>query len=128
MIMWQRVQTLYMLVSLVLLGLAIGYSSYLPFTVLLSVGALTNLVPLFCFRHRMLQMRLLVFGAVVLFCLQVWMAYGYFTAEEGAVFNYSMVVPAIVAILDVLAVRGVMSDELLVRSSSRLRASRRKKS
>lgn len=125
--MWQRIQTLYMLVSLVLLGLAIAYSSNLYFIILLSVGAAANLVPLFCFKHRMLQMRLLVFGAVELLLLQGWMAWDYFTAGAGRAFNYSTIVPLIVVILDFLAIRGVMQDELVVRSSSRLRASRRER-
>lgn len=125
--MWQRIQTLYMLVSLVIIGVAIGFSSYLPFIILLSVGAASNLVPLFCFKHRMLQMRILIFGIVVLLCTQGWMAWNYFSASEGALFNYSYIVPILAAILDILAVRGVVQDELLVRSSSRLRAAKRKR-
>jgi len=123
--MWQRIQTLYMLVALVLLGIAIANTANIPFIVLLSIGAACNLLPLFCFKHRMLQLRCLVFGAVVLICLQLWMLYGYFTAPAGVLFNWSTVVPVICVILDALAARGVFQDELLVRSSSRLRAAKR---
>jgi len=125
--MWQRIQTLYMLVALVLLGIATANSSYIPFIVLLSLGAACNLLPLFCFKHRMLQLRCLIFGAVVLLCLQVWMLYVYFSAPAGTLFNWSTVVPVICVILDALAARGVLQDELLVRSSSRLRAAKRNK-
>ena len=125
--MWQRIQTLYMVLALVALGIALGFTSRLPFIILLSVCALCNLLPVFTFRHRMLQMRLLLFAAVALLGLQAWMAYDYFTADVQDKFNCSMVVPVIAAILDFLAVRGIVSDELLVRSAGRLRASKRKK-
>ncbi|MCQ2173719.1 MAG: DUF4293 domain-containing protein [Bacteroidales bacterium] len=125
--MWQRIQTLYMLVALILIAVAACFAKEIPYIVLLVLGGLCNLLPVFMFRHRMLQLRLVIFGAVVLLGLQVWMAVDYFTAEETVQFNYSMVVPVIAAILDFLAVRGIMSDELLVRSAGRLRASRKKK-
>ena len=68
--MWQRIQTLYMVLALVALGIALGFTSRLPFIILLSVCALCNLLPVFTFRHRMLQMRLLLFAAVALLGLQ----------------------------------------------------------
>ncbi len=116
-----------MLVALILIAVAACFAKEIPYIVLLVLGGLCNLLPVFMFRHRMLQLRLVIFGAVVLLGLQVWMAVDYFTAEETVQFNYSMVVPVIAAILDFLAVRGIMSDELLVRSAGRLRASRKKK-
>ena len=125
--MWQRIQTLYMAIALVIIGIAIANVEYVPFIILLSIGAAANLIPLFCFKHRMLQLRILIFGAVVLFCLQVWMGWQYFTTENTGGFNYATVVPIIAVILDVLAARGVFSDELIVRSSDRLRAAKRKK-
>ena len=115
-----------MLTALVLIGVAMAYTSKTEYLVLFGIGAACNLVPLVSFRHRMLQFRILVFGAVLLLGLQVWMAVEYFSSPAGVKFNYSTVVPVIAAVLDVLAIRGVMQDELLVRSSSRLRSSARK--
>lgn len=123
--MWQRIQTLYMLIALVLLGVAIANTREPAFLVLLGVGAAANLIPLFCFKHRMLQLRCLIFGAVVLLCLQIWIAYSYFAAEGQPELKYSMIFPLICVILDALAARGVFQDELIVRSSSRLRAAKR---
>lgn len=125
--MWQRIQTLYMITALVLLVISSFFCKEVPYLVLMILGALCNLLPIFMFKHRMLQMRIVIFGAVVLLGLQVWMAIDYFTASELTVFNYTMVVPVICAILDFLAVRGIISDELLVRSAGRLRSARRKK-
>ncbi|MCQ2177540.1 MAG: DUF4293 domain-containing protein [Bacteroidales bacterium] len=123
--MWQRIQTLYMLVAAVITGLGAAFVARLPFIVLFVTGCLANLLPIFMFRHRMLQMRILIFGACVLLGLQIWMAFDYFSADAAVKFNYSMVAPAVAVILDVLAVRGVISDELVVRSAGRLRAAKR---
>lgn len=123
--MWQRIQTLYMLIALVLLGVAIANTREPAFLVLLGVGAAANLIPLFCFKHRMFQFRCLVFGAVVLLCLQIWIAYSYFHAAQPVELKYSMIFPLVCVILDALAARGVFQDELIVRSSSRLRAAKR---
>lgn len=125
--MWQRIQTLYMVTALVIIVLAACFAKEIPYVVLLVLGGLCNLLPVFMFKHRMIQMRIVIFGAVVLLGLQIWMAFDYFTAADNVEFNYSMVVPIIAAILDFLAVRGIMSDELLVRSAGRLRSARKKK-
>lgn len=116
-----------MITALVLSVLAAVFCNNLYYTLLFSLGALCNLLPVFMFRHRMLQMRIVIFGAVVLLGLQLWMAIDYFTAADDVAFNYSVIVPVIAAIFDFLAVRGIVSDELLVRSAGRLRAAKRKK-
>lgn len=116
-----------MFTAFVLLTVSLFFCKEVPYLVLMAVGTLCNLLPVFMFKHRMLQMRIVIFGAVVLLGLQVWMAIDYFTASELTRFNYTMVVPVICAILDFLAVRGIISDELLVRSAGRLRAARKKK-
>lgn len=114
-----------MVLALIALGIALGFTTRIPFIILLSACALCNLLPIFMFKHRMLQMRLLLFAAIALLGLQAWMAYDYFTAGIQVKFNYSMVVPVIAAILDFLAVKGVVSDELLVRSAGRLRTKKK---
>lgn len=118
---------MYMAIAVILIGVSFGFTSKVPFIILFAVGGLSNLLPIFMFKHRNLQMRILIFGAVVLLGLQGWMVYDYINAPDTVKFNYTMVVPVICAILDFLAIRGVIQDELLVRSSSRLRAAKRRK-
>jgi len=42
-------------------------------------------------------------------------------------FHLTALFPTVAVILDILAARGIWADELMVRSSSRLRSSKRKK-
>lgn len=124
--MWQRIQTFYMAIVVIIIAVALFFISKVPFIILFAAALLCNLVPIFTFRHRMLQMRLLIFSVVVLLGLQVWMIFDYLMAGAALKLSYAYVVPFIGAILDFLAIRGVISDELIVRSSSRLRAAKRK--
>lgn len=138
--MWQRPQTLYFAVATALLCVmafgnvaviyaegaseAVSYLAKLPYAVLILISAAANLLSVFCWGHRGLQMRLGVGSAVVLAGLQIWLAVDYFSAADGIVFKFSAIFPLISLFFDILAVRGVWADELLVRSSSRLRSAR----
>ena len=140
--MWQRSQTLYLFITCVLLGglffsdvatmvvpegdpVGIAYIDKLPYLVLMIVAATGHLVALFSFRKRMFQLRIAAASAVVLLGLQGWIAYDFFTADPRIIFKWTAVFPAIGTILDIMAARGIFSDELMVRSSSRLRAAKR---
>lgn len=57
--------------------------------------------------------------------LQIWMATVYFTAADKSVFDITFVFPLVAAILDFLASRSILSDEMLVQSASRLRSTRK---
>lgn len=130
--MWQRIQTLYFAIVVGMLSaLVFGnvfdqvrYLSKLPYAVLILGAYVCNIISLFAFRKRSLQMRLTGFSTVLLLGLQIWLAVDYFTLPD-AVFRFTAVFPLICAFLDIQAMRGVYSDELIVRSSSRLRAATR---
>lgn len=129
--MWQRIQTLYY--GIAVLGLVIlltgdvfegvRYVEKLPYAVLLGLGAACNAVSLFAFKKRSLQIRLTGVAIVVILGLQIWLAVDYFRLPE-AVFKWTAVLPLVITWLDVMAVRGVLADELVVKSSSRLRPSK----
>lgn len=138
--MWQRVQTLYFALATALSAVllftdfaripgsedALRYTEYLPYAVLAGIAAAATLVATFGWKRRSLQIRLGGAAAVVLLALQVWLAVGYFKLPQEYVVRWTAVLPLIALILDILAMRGVYADELLVRSSSRLRSSKRK--
>lgn len=142
--MWQRIQTLYLLIAAVLTGVLffsdaaqvigaggevqpIRYTEKLPYLVLLSVGTAGLIIALFGFKHRMFQLRIAAAAMVVLLGLQGWIAWDYFTADSAIVFRYNAVFPLIAAIFAMLAVRGIYADELMVRSASRLRSAKHKR-
>lgn len=124
--MWQRIQTLYLLIASGLLVAMYFRHFAVAFTVLFSIALACQLLALVLLKSRVLQMRLAMLAALLLTGLQVWMAVAYLNAEPRPSLVFQEIFPIIAAILDVLAARGILHDELLVRSASRLRASKRK--
>ena len=142
--MWQRIQTLYLLVATVLVAVlffsplatvygpggsreSIAFAEKLPYLALMISIAAAQLFALVTYRARMVQMRVAVIAALLLVGFQAWIAVDFFRAPSQVVFRLTAVFPLVAAILDVLAARAVFSDELLVRSASRLRAAKRKR-
>lgn len=124
--MWQRIQTLYLLIASGLL-VAMYFQSYgTGFIVLFSIALAAQLLALVLLKSRVLQMRLSSLAGLMLIGLQAWMAVSYFTADPRPALNMTAIFPIVAAILDFLAARAILKDELLVRSASRLRAPKRK--
>lgn len=123
--MWQRVQTLYLAVALALLVVMFWHVTYLWWLILLGTACFMQVVALLAYKFRLFQMRTTIIAALMLLGLQVWMAVVFFTGDKSA-FNMTAVFPVVAAILDAMAARGIFSDELIVRSSSRLRSSKKK--
>lgn len=141
--MWQRVQTLYFgiataLIATLIFGTmavvlgpdgqseSIAYFEHLPFAILLIIACLCTLVATVSFKHRGIQIRLAAASAVIMLALQGWFAFLYFSMADNIVFKWTVILPIIVVILEIMAIRGVYADELLVRSASRLRSAKRK--
>ena len=119
--MWQRIQTLYLLIASGLL-VAMYFQPYGTwFIVLFSLALACQLLAIVALKSRTLQMRLSNLAG-----LQTWMCIVYFTADPRPSLSFTTIFPIIAAILDFLAARAILRDELLVRSASRLRASKRK--
>lgn len=97
-----------------------------PITILLSVVILLQLVLIFSFKRRQLQIRLCIFNILLMFGL-VGLIY-FFTkytlhAENGikSVFLWTIVCPMISIMLNYLALKAIQKDEKLVRSYDRIR-------
>lgn len=133
--MWQRVQTLYLFLSTVLAASLffcdktadLSYVKYTPYLILIIIVTLLNFLALTCYKFRIFQMRTAVLAAIITLALQVWIGVDFFTADKTAVFRISAIFPIVCVILDVLAAKGILADELMVRSASRLRSSKRNK-
>ncbi|MBR3285710.1 MAG: DUF4293 domain-containing protein [Bacteroidales bacterium] len=137
--MWQRIQTLYLALACGIvaalffspLAVAIGdggaqetinFTDNIYFLCLMISIALANLLALILFKHRGLQMRVTVIAGLLLLGFQIWLAVRYFTAPEGIVFKFTAILPLVAAILDFLALRGILADQFLVESYGRLRS------
>lgn len=124
--MWQRIQTLYLLIASGLL-VAMYFQPYgTGFIILFSIALAAQLLAIVALKSRTLQMRLSNLAALLLLGLQIWMAVSYFTADPRPSLSFTAIFPIVAAILDFLAARAILKDELLVRSASRLRSSKRK--
>ena len=139
-IMWQRLQTLYLCLATGLVvalffsvkAFTLGpggvhaeeltYSQNVVYLVLLIVITLLQLLAVFTFNVRVFQMRTTVLSAILMVALQVLLAMDYFTAGDELIFKFTAVFPLVAAILDVLAARHILRDQLLVESISHLRS------
>ena len=133
--MWQRVQTLYLAISTALIAALffcdkagdISFVSYWPYLVLLILITLLNLLALTTYKIRIFQVRTTVLSALLTLALQAWLVVDFVVTGNNPVFHVPAVFPLVAVILDVMAARGIWADELMVRSASRLRSSKRKK-
>ncbi len=142
--MWQRIQTLYLLISAALsIALLAGtaYTAASPegmakvtylqlqrpyFAILLGVLASMVALALIVYKNRILQMRLAVLSALVALGMQGWLAWMYFSFQ-GAVFKWTAIFPLVICISNLLAARGCFQDQLMVESAYRVRERRRKR-
>lgn len=143
--MWQRIQTLYLAISTLLIGSmllsvkaaaygadgqasdVIMYTSYIPYLILLVVIFLLNLLALTTYSHRIFQMRTAGLSALITIALQVWLVVDFVLTHDDYVFKLNAVFPIVTVILDMLAYRGILADEMLVESAYHLRESRKKR-
>ena len=141
--MWQRVQTLYLMIASALVAALFfsvkafvfgpdgthaqefRYIAYTPYLILLIVVALLQVIALTTFKVRVLQMRTAVLAALILVALQGWLAVDFFTADKTVVFRWTAIFPLVAALLDFWAARAIFRDQLLVESLSSLRKRRR---
>ena len=141
--MWQRIQTLYLVIAIALTAVLLaGNAAALtgedgltlirytaiakPYMlILLIVLTLIESIALIAFKVRILQMRLSVVAGLVALGLQAWLGVMYFTSP-GYVFRWTVIFPLVIAICDFLAARGAFQDQLEVESAQRLRSRRKR--
>lgn len=152
--MIQRIQSVYLLLVVVLLGMAIclpvgqfiaqdgiavqvfkplgvtlaegGFQSTWGLFGILLLSAIIALCAIFLYRNRMLQIRMTVFGSLLLV--------GYYIAFFVFMFilkgdldamafqpGWALCLPAVSIILNYLAFRAIYRDELMVKAADRLR-------
>lgn len=140
--MWQRVQTLYLAISTILIAVmlfsneavclgsddavadAIRFTDKVSHLIMLIIILLLNFMALTIVKHRVFQMRTAVLAAIITLALQIWIVLDYFSIHEVYVFKLPAIFPLVCIILDVLAARAILADQLLVESSGSLRKSR----
>ena len=143
--MWQRAQTLYLAIATILTGLmffmdkaiivaadgsvaqTFSFTSYIPYAILIGIVTCLNLLALTTYKIRVFQMRTAGLSAIITLALQAWLVVDFIVTGNDPLFHVTAIFPLVAVILDILAARGIWADELMVRSASRLRSSKRKK-
>lgn len=100
------------------------YSIWALFLILI-LTVMVSFLGIFLFRHRMLQIRFCIFsGLLIIGYYLAFAAFVYVTKSAHDVdftISWTRALPAVGLILDYLAFRGIMRDELMIRSLDRLR-------
>lgn len=138
--MWQRLQTLYLCIATGLIvalffsvkaftlgpggvhSVELTYIKYTPYLILLILITILQLLAVFTFNARVFQMRTAVLSAILMIALQTWIGVDYFTADKEWIFRFTAVFPLVAAILNFIAARYILRDQLLVESVSHLRS------
>lgn len=138
--MWQRLQTLYLCIATGLIvvlffsvkaftlgpggvhSVELTYIKYTPYLILLILITILQLLAVFTFNARVFQMRTAVLSAILMIALQAWIGVDYFTADKEWIFKFAAVFPLVAAILNFIAARYILRDQLLVESVSHLRS------
>ncbi len=138
--MWQRLQTLYLCLATGLVvalffsvkaftlgpggvhAAELTYVKYTPYLILLILITILQLLAVFTFNARVFQMRTAVLAAILMIALQAWIGVDYFTADKEWIFKFTAVFPLVAAILNFIAARYILRDQLLVESVSHLRS------
>lgn len=138
--MWQRLQTLYLCIATGLIvalffsvkaftlgpggvhAVELTYIKYTPYLILLILITILQLLAVFTFNARVFQMRTAVLSAILMIALQAWIGVDYFTADMELIFRFTAVFPLVAAILNFIAARLILRDQLLVESVSHLRS------
>lgn len=157
--MIQRIQTVYLLIStglmsalfflplaeynlsdgstmnlfyngLIIVGKGIQMAT-IPITILLVLNILLNLISIFLYKNRKLQMRICIYNLILMIGLFGLLFYYYkFGIEQLKVqiaelvsmrMLWTSILPVISAFFLYLAYKGVLKDELLIKSIDRLR-------
>jgi cytochrome c biogenesis factor len=143
--MWQRVQTLYLAISTILIGLMFfmakaavygadgsvveqfKFTTYVPYLILLVIIMVLNILALTTWNFRVFQMRTATLTAIITLALQIWIVVDFISTHDTMVFKIAAIFPLVAVIFDVLAVRGIFADQMLVESAYHLRKSRRER-
>ncbi len=142
--MWQRVQTLYLAISSILIASMffcrfatvtgadgaeadIMYYEKIPYLIFLIMLLAADVSALFAFKARILQMRVSTLAAILMLAFQIWIGVDVITHRNEMVFSLTAVFPIVCVILNVLAARAILTDEAMVLSASRLRSAKRRR-
>ena len=141
--MWHRIQTLYIAVATGLFAamffsniatvigpggeeLGIRYYEKSSFLVLMLMILSAQVCAFFCVRSPFLQARVSIIAGLLLLGFQIWLGVDFIRMRHDMVFNITGVFPIAAAILDILAARSAMIDQLTLTAVGSARKAKKK--
>lgn len=129
--MWKSIQTLYLGIATVLMAalffcnfatiigpdgaeVTIRYYEKTPYLVLMIMALTAHICAIFSYKLRFLQARVCIITALLALGMQVWFFMDFMKFRHDMVFSITMVFPIVMTILDVMAARNSLVDEMTV--------------
>lgn len=137
-IMWKRIQTLYLAIStgliislffcryatdLTLTGreAVIMYYEYMPYLLMLIMLLTANIFAVCSFKAPMLQARVSMISALISLGFMIWLGIEFLMYKNQMVFSVTMLFPLLIAFLDFIAGRNAMLDGFTIQAAQRRR-------
>ena len=142
--MWQRIQTLYLGISTALVfsmffctfatiigpageELTIGYHEKLPYLTMLIMLFTAHVAATASFKAFFLQARVSIIAALMAVGFQIWLAVDFIRFHNEMVFSITALFPLAAAVLDGMAAKRSLVDEMTITAVKSVKSSRRKK-
>ena len=143
-VLWQRIQTLYLGIATGLVAslffcniatiigpggeeIGIRYYEKSSFLVLMIMMLTAHICALFSYKSWALQSRVCMLACLVTLGFQLWLGLDIIRFRHDMVFNITGVFPLACVILDILAARSAMVDQLTLTAIDSTRKSRKKR-
>lgn len=142
--MWRSIQTLYLGIATALMAAlffcrfatiigpdgaeeTIRYYEKTPYLVLMIMTLTAHICSVFSYKLRFLQARVCIITALLALGMQVWFFMDFLKFRNDMVFSITMVFPLVMTILDVMAARNSLVDEVTVSAIRSVKKARRRR-
>lgn len=142
--MWRSIQTLYLGIATALMAAlffcrfatiigpdgaeeTIRYYEKTPYLVLMIMTLTAHICSVFSYKLKFLQARVCIITALLALGMQVWFFMDFLKFRNDMVFSITMVFPLVMTILDVMAARNSLVDEMTVSAVRSVRKIRRRR-
>lgn len=142
--MWQRIQTLYLGISTALIfsmffctfatiigpqgeELTIGYHEKLPYLTMLIMLFTAHIAATASFKAFFLQARVAMIASLMAIGFQIWLAVDVIRFHGDMTFSFTTIFPFAAAILDGMAAKRSLVDEMTITAVKSVKGSRRSK-
>ena len=141
--MWKNLQTLYLGISTALIAslffcnfativapggeeLAIAYREKLPYLAMLIMLFTAHVAATASFKVPFLQARVAMIAALMSIGFQVWLAVDIFRFLNEMTFHITSLFPLAAAVLNIMAAKRALVDEMTITAAKSIRSARRK--